>query len=76
MASLKANGGVARLWRHLPTGTRYALCHNGRLFVNPGGADGWIRSPHTLEKIERDCEPDHSRGARATITRTAPRPKP
>jgi hypothetical protein len=71
MATMKANGGAIRLWRHRATGTRYALCANGKLLVNRGGNDGWKHSQLSLERIERDCVEDDSAGARATRSRTA-----
>jgi hypothetical protein len=44
MATLKANGGAVRMYRHPVNGTRLAVCENGRVPVNPGGANGWKRS--------------------------------
>jgi hypothetical protein len=44
MATLKANGGAVRFYRYPANGTRLAVCANGRVLINPGGANGWKRS--------------------------------
>lgn len=52
MATLKANGGAVRFYRH-PNGSRIAVCANGRVLVNPGGNNGWKRSRTPKDEIER-----------------------
>jgi hypothetical protein len=70
MATMKANGGAVKMFRHKSTGTRYALCANGKLLVNPGGHDGWHVSLRSVADMERLCEVDTSRAAKVTLSRS------
>jgi len=70
MATMKANGGAIRMYRHKSMGTRYALCANGKLLVNPGGHDGWHVSARDVADVERICEVDQSPAAKITMHRT------
>lgn len=70
MATIMANGGAERFWKHEPTGTRAVLCRNGKLLIHRGR---WRRPRETTrEEIERDpaWQTDTSTTARAGVTRT------
>ena len=71
MATISANGGAERYWRHEPTGTRACLCRNGRLLIFQGR---WrFAKSTTLETIERDSrwQPDTRPVISAAVTRTS-----
>lgn len=74
MATIRANGGAERYWRHATTGTRLVLCRNGEFLINPGGASRWVfaKEPYTLEMIERDprWQADTRPTISAAVTRT------
>lgn len=72
MASISANGGADRYWRHQSTGSRAVLCRNGKVLVNPGGASSWRHTPDlTLETLaERGWQPLDDATSRASVTRT------
>jgi hypothetical protein len=52
MATLKANGGAVRMYRHPGNGTRIAVCANAVVLINPGGGNGWKRSRIKKGEIE------------------------
>ena len=70
MATISANGGAARYWKHAQTGRRLVLCRNGRILIHRGR---WrFDREITLEMIERDVrwQPDTRPILSAAVTRT------
>jgi hypothetical protein len=72
MATITANGGAERFWRNSRNGSRVALCRNGRLLINPGGASRWKRTNIALADLtERSgWREDNGSSAKAAVTKT------